>query len=176
MKTLRKQNSVQEPSLMLNMKNQSKTPIPISTISQIPEEEDLDQLLKKAEQNFKKLYKKPIIATNSNEKFNINLSQTQLSPYFQSNSKNVVNLLIPIQDQKEILQKPRNSLLQKKLFNKDFFSLNTPELTPEIKNDLIALKARNAIDRKRHYKRQDSKKLPTKFEVFSIILYHLFKY
>ena len=39
------------------------------------------------------------------------------------------------------------------------------EVTPEIKLDLQLLKMRNVLDRKRHYKKDDSKGLPKYFQV-----------
>ena len=38
-------------------------------------------------------------------------------------------------------------------------------MTPEIEQDLKILKLRNVLDRKRHYKKNDSKTLPKYFQV-----------
>jgi len=39
------------------------------------------------------------------------------------------------------------------------------EVTPEIKLDLQLLKMRNVLDRKRHYKKDESKGIPKYFQV-----------
>jgi len=46
-----------------------------------------------------------------------------------------------------------------------WFNLPATEITPEIEQDLKLLKLRNVLDRKRHYKKNDSKALPKYFQV-----------
>lgn len=50
-----------------------------------------------------------------------------------------------------------------------WFDMPAPEITPEVKLDLQLIKMRNVLDRKRHYKKDDSKGLPKYFQVGRII-------
>jgi len=50
-----------------------------------------------------------------------------------------------------------------------WFDMPAPEITPEIKLDLQLIKMRNVLDRKRHYKKDDTKDLPKYFQVGRII-------
>ena len=44
-----------------------------------------------------------------------------------------------------------------------------PQLTPQLKNDLKLLQMRGALDPARHYKANDSKKLPRYFQVGRVV-------
>ncbi|CEM06432.1 unnamed protein product [Vitrella brassicaformis CCMP3155] len=50
-----------------------------------------------------------------------------------------------------------------------WFGLPKQELTPEVKNELLALRLRGVADPKRFYKGQDSKKLPTHFHIAKVV-------
>jgi len=50
---------------------------------------------------------------------------------------------------------------------KKWFDMPAPEITPEVKLDLQLIKMRNVLDRKRHYKKDDTKGLPKYFQVSS---------
>ncbi|OUM65510.1 hypothetical protein PIROE2DRAFT_41568, partial [Piromyces sp. E2] len=52
---------------------------------------------------------------------------------------------------------------------KKWFDMPAPEITPEIKLDLQLIKMRNVLDRKRHYKKDDTKGLPKYFQVGTIV-------
>lgn len=51
---------------------------------------------------------------------------------------------------------------------KNWFNMKQPELTPEIKRDLLIIKQRNALDPKRHYKKQKWD-IPKYFQTGTII-------
>ena len=51
----------------------------------------------------------------------------------------------------------------------DWFYMQAPELTPELKEDLKALQLKNVIDPSRFYKKSDAKKLPKFFQVGRIV-------
>ncbi|KAI9284549.1 Fcf2 pre-rRNA processing-domain-containing protein [Umbelopsis sp. AD052] len=51
---------------------------------------------------------------------------------------------------------------------KGWFDMPKTEITPEIKRDLQVIRLRNVLDRKRHYKKSDSKD-PTYFQVGTVI-------
>lgn len=51
----------------------------------------------------------------------------------------------------------------------DWFNMQAPEITPEIKEDLKALQLKNIIDPSRFYKKSDAKKLPKFFQVGRIL-------
>jgi hypothetical protein len=48
---------------------------------------------------------------------------------------------------------------------KNWFDMPAPEMTEELKRDLNILRMRNVLDPKRHYKKNNSKKLPKYFQV-----------
>ena len=48
---------------------------------------------------------------------------------------------------------------------KNWFDMPAPEMTEELKRDLNILQMRNVLDPKRHYKKNNSKKLPKYFQV-----------
>jgi len=47
-----------------------------------------------------------------------------------------------------------------------WFNLPATQLTPEIEQDMKVIKMRNILDRKRHYKKNDSTALPKYFQVY----------
>lgn len=47
-----------------------------------------------------------------------------------------------------------------------WFNLPATQLTPEIEQDMKLIKMRNILDRKRHYKKNDSCALPKYFQVY----------
>lgn len=47
-----------------------------------------------------------------------------------------------------------------------WFNLPATQLTPEIEQDMKLIKMRNILDRKRHYKKNDSSALPKYFQVY----------
>mmetsp|Transcript_9871 Transcript_9871/g.21510 ORF Transcript_9871/g.21510 Transcript_9871/m.21510 type:complete len:261 (-) Transcript_9871:49-831(-) len=51
----------------------------------------------------------------------------------------------------------------------DWFDMKVPELTPEVKQDLQALRLRNYMDPKRFYKTADSKTLPKEFQIGTVV-------
>lgn len=51
----------------------------------------------------------------------------------------------------------------------EWFNMQAPELTPELKEDLKALQLKNIIDPSRFYKKSDAKKLPKFFQVGKIL-------
>ncbi|ODV90419.1 hypothetical protein CANCADRAFT_31386 [Tortispora caseinolytica NRRL Y-17796] len=75
------------------------------------------------------------------------------------------------------IRKVRDPLVEKKLSQKarsettgaKWFDMKKPEMTPEIERDLKILKMRSVLDPKRHYKREDSKKIPEFFQSGTII-------
>ena len=50
-----------------------------------------------------------------------------------------------------------------------WFNLPATQLTPEIEKDMKIMKMRNILDRKRHYKKNDSSVLPKYFQVSWIL-------
>lgn len=48
----------------------------------------------------------------------------------------------------------------------NWFNMPAPEMTNEIKNDLLVLKMRSALHPKQFYKRNDRKVLPKYFQVW----------
>ena len=46
-----------------------------------------------------------------------------------------------------------------------WFNLPATQITPEIEKDMKIMKMRNILDRKRHYKKNDSSVLPKYFQV-----------
>ncbi len=50
-----------------------------------------------------------------------------------------------------------------------WFDMKAPHLTVQLKNDLKLLQMRNALDPSRHYKANDSKKLPHYFQVGRVV-------
>jgi len=48
-----------------------------------------------------------------------------------------------------------------------WFNLPATQLTPEIEQDMKVIKMRNILDRKRHYKKNDSSALPKYFQVIN---------
>jgi len=56
-----------------------------------------------------------------------------------------------------------------KTTGQDWFNMQAPEITPELKEDLKALQLKNIIDPSRFYKKSDSKKLPKFFQVGRIV-------
>ena len=59
-----------------------------------------------------------------------------------------------------IFQKAREETAGPKWFN-----LPATHITPEIEQDMKIMKMRNILDRKRHYKKNDSAALPKYFQV-----------
>ena len=59
---------------------------------------------------------------------------------------------------------------------KDWYNMKAPEITPELKEDLKALKLRNIIDPSRFYKKSDSKKLPKFFQDGRILENMIFRH
>lgn len=51
----------------------------------------------------------------------------------------------------------------------EWFNMQAPELTPELKEDLKALQLKSVIDPSRFYKKSDAKKLPKFFQVGRIV-------
>ena len=51
----------------------------------------------------------------------------------------------------------------------NWFDMKAPHLTSQLKNDLKVLKLRSALDPSRHYKANDSKKLPRYFQVGTVV-------
>ena len=50
-----------------------------------------------------------------------------------------------------------------------WFNMSAPQLTSQLKNDLLLLKMRNSLDPSRHYKANDSKKIPQYFQVGRVV-------
>ncbi|CAI5995601.1 unnamed protein product [Closterium sp. NIES-64] len=50
-----------------------------------------------------------------------------------------------------------------------WYDLPAPDITPEIKTELQLLRMRNVLDPKRHYRSADSKKLPTHFQIGTVV-------
>ena len=46
-----------------------------------------------------------------------------------------------------------------------WYNLPATQMTPEIEQDMKIMKMRNILDRKRHYKKNDSSTLPKYFQV-----------
>ena len=69
------------------------------------------------------------------------------------------------QHQKRLERKKRNE----ETAGKGWYNLPKPEMTDEVKRDLQLIKMRNVIDSKHHYKRNDTNKLPTYFQVGTIV-------
>ncbi|RUS18611.1 Fcf2 pre-rRNA processing-domain-containing protein [Endogone sp. FLAS-F59071] len=67
------------------------------------------------------------------------------------------------------LSKKERAELRAQTAGPGWFSMPRPNLTPELKRDLQLLKLRNVLDPKRHYKKDDSKGLPTYFQVGTIV-------
>jgi hypothetical protein len=59
--------------------------------------------------------------------------------------------------------------LQRKTAGKGWFDLPAAEYTPELKRDLRTLKLRGAYDPKRFYKNADTTKLPTHFQIGTVV-------
>ena len=52
---------------------------------------------------------------------------------------------------------------------RDWFHLPAPEVTEEVKNDLRLVGLRGMLETNRFYKRPDSKKLPTFFQMGTVM-------
>lgn len=50
-----------------------------------------------------------------------------------------------------------------------WFNLPATQLTPEIEQDMKVIKMRNILDRKRHYKKNDSSALPKYFQIGTVV-------
>ncbi|KAK9721273.1 dTDP-fucopyranose mutase, variant 2 [Basidiobolus ranarum] len=50
-----------------------------------------------------------------------------------------------------------------------WFDMPAPDMTEQLKRDLTLIKLRGVLDRKRHYKKDNSKELPKYFQVGTII-------
>lgn len=64
----------------------------------------------------------------------------------------------------------RNKMIRDKSAGKNWFNMEAPEITQEIKNDLQILKMRSAIDSKHFYKRNDQKGLLKFFQVSHLFI------
>lgn len=62
----------------------------------------------------------------------------------------------------------RQKVSQEKLDEAKWFNMRTPEMTPDIKRDLLIIKNRAALDPKRHYKK-DKWEIPKQFQMGTII-------
>eukprot|EP00252_Welwitschia_mirabilis_P021324 TRINITY_DN544_c0_g2_i1.p1 TRINITY_DN544_c0_g2~~TRINITY_DN544_c0_g2_i1.p1 ORF type:complete len:315 (+),score=80.84 TRINITY_DN544_c0_g2_i1:191-1135(+) len=76
-------------------------------------------------------------------------------------------LLVPPRDPKKINKLAREQ--RKDTLGSKWFDMPAPTLTPELQKDLQLLKMRDVIDPKRHYKADDSKKIPKYFQVGTVI-------
>lgn len=55
-----------------------------------------------------------------------------------------------------------------------WFNLPATQVTPEIEQDMKIMKMRNILDRKRHYKKNDSSALPKYFQVGWTVMFSSF--
>ncbi|ORX84188.1 Fcf2-domain-containing protein [Anaeromyces robustus] len=158
----------------------------------------LDDLLLKASENLKKKEKEEEVQkkSNSDSKISNIQSSSQLSTgvdnrnfYLKRNKNGVVKLdsaVVDITENNKINNKNKKALEKVKIEGQSFnlpkeedkktetagskwFDMPAPEITPEIKLDLQLIKMRNVLDRKRHYKKDESKGLPKYFQVGRII-------
>lgn len=74
----------------------------------------------------------------------------------------------PYEESKRLLQTERRKE-RAKTKGKDWFNMNPPEMTPEIKHDLEILQMRSALDPKHFYKKNDLKVLPKYFQIGKVI-------
>eukprot|EP00730_Choanoeca_flexa_P012729 TRINITY_DN4564_c0_g1_i1.p1 TRINITY_DN4564_c0_g1~~TRINITY_DN4564_c0_g1_i1.p1 ORF type:complete len:440 (+),score=116.01 TRINITY_DN4564_c0_g1_i1:28-1347(+) len=66
-------------------------------------------------------------------------------------------------------QKGLKKATRVKTAGKQWFDMQSSELTPQVAADLKLLRMRDVLDRKRHYKSADSKGLPTHFQMGRVI-------
>lgn len=68
-----------------------------------------------------------------------------------------------------------NSMKKQKKIEKDksagssWFNMPAPEMTPELQRDLNIIRMRGVLDPKRHYKKNNSKKLPKYFQIGTVM-------
>lgn len=163
-----------------------------STSTMSPDAFDIDELLLQAKNNLTNDgEKKPMHENNDSHlsklqaglkslpKVSDSLGQTSLKPL---PSKGAVKLLnddsINRSEEKGTNQfrkvvdpikvKQQEKLERESNAGNKWFNMPKTEMTPEIKRDLQLLKMRNVLDRKRHYKK-DNSKFPTYFQTGTII-------
>ncbi|CAI5758339.1 unnamed protein product [Candida verbasci] len=122
-----------------------KEPIIIETSETESVDESLDDLLKQLQEKTKPKRKQTLEET------------IRSLPKLPDNLKKSITIKDPI------IQaiKPKDE-------TKDWFSMKTPEMTPELKRDLQIIKQRAALDPKRHYKK-DKWHIPKEFQMGTII-------
>jgi len=52
---------------------------------------------------------------------------------------------------------------------RDWFRLETPQITPQVQKDLNMLQLRNYMDPKRFYKTNDTKRAPKRFQIGTVV-------
>lgn len=93
----------------------------------------------------------------NNSILNKNLNQQEFGKY----------AIKPLTHEYQIKKQRREENL--KTTGKDWFDMQAPEMTPELKEDLKALQLKSVIDPSRFYKKSDAKKLPKFFQVGRIV-------
>jgi hypothetical protein len=158
-----------------------------------------DLLLKAVNNLKKREKEEGVVQTNKanteNKLSNIQ-SSTQLSTgvdnrkfYLKKNKNGIVKLdsaVVDISEVDKINKNNKKALEKVKIVGQSFslpkeeekktettgskwFDMPATEVTPEIKLDLQLLKMRNVLDRKRHYKKDESKGIPKYFQVGRIV-------
>ncbi|XP_055327206.1 deoxynucleotidyltransferase terminal-interacting protein 2-like [Paramacrobiotus metropolitanus] len=90
-------------------------------------------------------------------------AKSVITPDFESKHS------IPPLYQSKLVQKRNRKKERGKTKGEDWYNMPAPELTDELKNDLRALRMRDALDPKRFYKPNDTKGLPKYFQIGKIV-------
>lgn len=120
--------------------------LPRSTIQEIPVTNTNKTMSTSARNKIQKLLKKSVITPG--------FEKRDGAPPMRQSTK----------ERRELKQ------IRKNLFSGSaWFDMPAPEMTKELKNDLQVIKMRNALDKRRFYKKSDWRKLPKYFQVGTVI-------
>ncbi|EMR08713.1 hypothetical protein PNEG_02891 [Pneumocystis murina B123] len=157
---------------------------------EIHSQENIEYLLKRAQENLEKLSKELPVSEKTKDSKDIQNSIAALSDHhniepkyistvgnvsslnstvFEKSYKVIYDDVNHIIEHKPLLSKKEKRKKQEETAGKDWFYMPKPELTQSLKTELQILKMRNVLDPKRHYRKDNSKKPPKYFQIGTTI-------